>query len=59
MIIQSLYTAINFLYLVPALAMLIAWLWLGEVPSAVSLAGGTLVIAGVIWVNTARSILKK
>lgn len=41
----------SFLYLVPALAMLIAWLWLGEVPAALSLLGGALVLGGVVMVN--------
>ena len=41
----------SFLYLVPALALLVAWVWLGEVPSAISLLGGVLVLAGVIVVN--------
>ena len=41
----------SFLYLVPALALLVAWLWLGEVPSGVSVIGGILVLAGVIVVN--------
>lgn len=45
-------TAGSFLYIVPALAMLIAWLWLGEIPSLLSVSGGLLVIAGVILVNT-------
>lgn len=44
-------TAGSFLYLVPALAMAIAWAWLGEVPSLLSLAGGVLVVGGVIVVN--------
>lgn len=45
----------SFLYLVPALAMLIAWAGLGEVPSLVSLGGGGLVIAGVALVRMPKA----
>lgn len=41
----------SLLYLVPAVAMLVAWLWLGEVPAPLSLLGGGLVLVGVIVVN--------
>ncbi|HLA45645.1 MAG TPA: DMT family transporter [Aggregatilineales bacterium] len=41
----------SFLYLVPLFAMLIAWLWLGEVPALISVFGGVLILAGVILVN--------
>ncbi|HOQ99952.1 MAG TPA: EamA family transporter [Anaerolineae bacterium] len=44
-------TAGSFLYLVPASAMLVAWVWLGEAPGPLALAGGALIIAGVILVN--------
>jgi drug/metabolite transporter (DMT)-like permease len=47
--------AVSFLYLVPAMAVLIAWLWLGEVPGMIALAGGVLVIAGVVLVNSGKS----
>src|SRR3954466_9454386 len=47
--------AVSFLYLVPVFAVFIAWLWLGEVPAPLAVAGGTMVIAGVILVNTSKS----
>lgn len=45
--------AARFLYLVPTLAFLIAWLWLGEVPGMVSVVGGTVALAGVVYAGTA------
>lgn len=41
----------TFLYLSPVLAIVIAWLWIGEVPSLVSLVGGVVAVAGVALVN--------
>jgi len=41
----------SFLYLVPVLAIAIAWVWLGEVPRLISLLGGTMALAGVVIVN--------
>lgn len=38
------------LWLVPPVATLVAWLWLGEVPGGGVLAGGALVVAGVALV---------
>lgn len=39
------------LYLVPVLTFPIAWIWLGEVPSALSVVGGAIVLAGVLLVQ--------
>ena len=43
-------TATSLMYLVPAFAVLIAFVWLGEVPHATELLGGLVVIAGVVIV---------
>ncbi len=43
--------ASSFLYLLPVFAILIAWLWLDETPSVLSLLGGGVVIIGVMLVN--------
>lgn len=39
--------ATSSLYLTPAIALIISWVWLGEIPALLSLAGGTLTLIGV------------
>jgi drug/metabolite transporter (DMT)-like permease len=42
----------SFLYLAPVLAMAIAWVWLGELPTVLTIVGGAVAIVGVIVVQT-------
>lgn len=42
----------TFLYFQPVNAIIIAWLWLGEVPAVLAVIGGVISLAGVAIVNT-------
>ncbi len=41
----------SFLTLFPVLAMVIAWVWLGEIPEPGSLVGSVVVLSGIVLVN--------
>lgn len=41
----------SMLYLEPAIAILVAWIWLKELPTSLSLIGGVIALTGVLIVN--------
>jgi len=41
----------SFLYLQPVFAVIIAWIWLNEIPALISIIGGVVTILGVFLVN--------
>lgn len=45
----------SFLYLSPVIAFFIAWVWLGEMPTLLTILGGAIAIVGVILVQTKGS----
>jgi drug/metabolite transporter (DMT)-like permease len=47
----------SLLYLVPPVAVLMAWLWLGELPIAAELVGGAIVICGVALISQGPRVL--
>jgi drug/metabolite transporter (DMT)-like permease len=44
------------LYLVPPIAVLISWTWLGELPTPIELLGGLVVMVGVVIISQAPRI---
>ncbi len=44
--------ASSMLFLVPVVAFLVGWVWLGEAPTLIDVAGGALAMGGVALVNT-------
>ena len=46
----------SFLYLQPLIACVVAWFWLKEIPGWLTVAGGTVAIAGVILITTRFSL---
>lgn len=49
----------SFLNISPILSFTIAWLWIGEVPSLVSIVGGLVVICAVLLINTKGRVSQK
>jgi drug/metabolite transporter (DMT)-like permease len=48
-------TATAALYLVPPVALLVAFVWLGERPAPAALVGGAIGVAGVVLINRNRN----
>jgi drug/metabolite transporter (DMT)-like permease len=48
----------SLLYLVPPVAVFIAWIWLGELPITAELIGGLIVIFGVVIISQGAKIIR-
>ena len=51
--------AASWLYVTPILSTLVAFLWLGEIPNAFSMAGGIIVLAGLVLVSRSSVVSAK
>lgn len=49
----------SYLAIIPITATIIAWVWLGEIPSVIALVGGIVIVIGVLLVNRKESISPK
>ncbi|MCL5998357.1 MAG: EamA family transporter [Chloroflexi bacterium] len=49
----------SFLFLIPMVAIIIAWLWLGETPTIWALLGGVFILVGIVLVNTSGMISRR
>lgn len=52
-------TSTSLLYLVPAVAVVISFIWLGEIPLAVELVGGVVVIFGVAAISQGDRLINR
>lgn len=48
----------SLLYLVPPIAVFIAWIWLGEIPLPAELVGGLVVIVGVVVISQGTRLIR-
>jgi len=44
----------SFLYLIPVVALWLSWWWIGEVPSSLTLVGGTVAVVGLVLIQRSR-----
>jgi len=44
----------SFLFLIAPCAVLLGWIFLGELPTMLELAGGALALGGVVWCQSER-----
>ncbi len=52
-------TSTSLLYLVPAVAVLISFIWLGELPLPIELIGGVVVIVGVVGISQGDRVVAR